>query len=533
MAREVLSLGQVRIHSGSATREEAMKEAADILEAAGAVTSAYFDAMQQREQTVSTYMGNELAIPHGTNETKHTILDSALSVVRYDGGVDWGGEPVTFVVGIAGKGDEHLEILSQIAILFSDEDDVAQAQGGADAGGALRAWSPRPACHEGRPLRRRATSAAASSGCCCTRAATSSSSRMSRPRSSTRSTPRPSTPCTRWARAAATGRDRLPRDQQRRRIPSEVVDEIATANVVTTAVGPTILKFVAPHIVAGLALRDPVGAAAADHGVRERHQRDRPAPRRDQGARRRRVGRARLAAPCSRTPPSTGSCPPSPKAAGVDVTVEPFFEWAIERPPFGDDPPRIPGAHFVDDLAPYIERKLFTVNTGHATTAYFGAAGRGREDLGRPRRRRDRRARRGGARRDLGAARGQARPRPGGARRLPRDDPAAASATRRCPTRCGASAASRCASCRATSGSSAPRPKRPSAASPSTRSSARWARRSRSTTPRTSSRWTCSGCCANRMPRPSPPRSPASSRSIRSSPQVAGRRRGAAGGARG
>ena len=126
MAHEVLSLGQVRIHSGSATREEAMKEAADILESAGAVTSAYFDAMQQREETVSTYMGNELAIPHGTNETKDTILDSALSVVRYDGGVDWGGEPVTFVVGIAGKGDEHLEILSQIAILFSDEDEVAK-----------------------------------------------------------------------------------------------------------------------------------------------------------------------------------------------------------------------------------------------------------------------------------------------------------------------------------------------------------------------------------------------------------------------
>ena len=118
MARDVLAVGQVRIHSGSATREEAMREAA------GAVTSEYFDAMQQREQTVSTYMGNELAIPHGTNETKHTILDSALSVVRYDGGVDWGGEPVTFVVGIAGKGDEHLEILSQIAILFSDEDEV-------------------------------------------------------------------------------------------------------------------------------------------------------------------------------------------------------------------------------------------------------------------------------------------------------------------------------------------------------------------------------------------------------------------------
>lgn len=129
MARDVLQIGQVRIHAGSVGREEAMKEAADILEAAGAVTSAYFDAMQQREQTVSTYMGNELAIPHGTNETKDTILASALSVVRYDGGVDWDGNPVTFVIGIAGKGDEHLEILSAIAILFSDEDEVERLKG--------------------------------------------------------------------------------------------------------------------------------------------------------------------------------------------------------------------------------------------------------------------------------------------------------------------------------------------------------------------------------------------------------------------
>ena len=122
----VLSIGQVRIHSGSATQDDALQEATDILVAAGAVTPAYVDAMRQREETVSTFMGNGLAIPHGTNETKHAILDSGLSVVRYDGGVDWAGENATFVIGIAGRGDEHLEILSQIAILFSDEDDVAK-----------------------------------------------------------------------------------------------------------------------------------------------------------------------------------------------------------------------------------------------------------------------------------------------------------------------------------------------------------------------------------------------------------------------
>lgn len=122
----VLTIGQVRIHPGSVSQDEALQEATDILVASGAVTPAYVDAMKQREETVSTFMGNGLAIPHGTNETKDAILDSGLSVVRYDGGVDWAGDQATFVIGIAGRGDEHLEILSQIAILFSEEDDVAR-----------------------------------------------------------------------------------------------------------------------------------------------------------------------------------------------------------------------------------------------------------------------------------------------------------------------------------------------------------------------------------------------------------------------
>jgi mannitol-1-phosphate 5-dehydrogenase len=60
--------------------------------------------------------------------------------------------------------------------------------------------------------------------------------------------------------------------------------------------------------------------------------------------------------------------------AGLDVVLEPFFEWVIDRTPFDGEPPRIAGVHWVDDLAPFIERKLFTVNTGHATAAYHGFA---------------------------------------------------------------------------------------------------------------------------------------------------------------
>ena len=121
---EVLQLSQIRTEGEATTKLEAMREAHDILVEAGAVTAAYLPAMLEREASVSTYMGNFLAIPHGTNESKEAILSSALSFVRYGQPIDWDGNPVHFVVGIAGIGNEHLDILSKIAIVFSDEDEV-------------------------------------------------------------------------------------------------------------------------------------------------------------------------------------------------------------------------------------------------------------------------------------------------------------------------------------------------------------------------------------------------------------------------
>ena len=123
LGREAIVLG------GSArTRDEAITEAGRLLVESGAVDQAYVDAMHERETSVSTFMGNGLAIPHRTNEAKDALLASALSVVRYDGGVDWDGEQARFVIGIAGVGDEHRDILSRIAILFSEEDDVARLE---------------------------------------------------------------------------------------------------------------------------------------------------------------------------------------------------------------------------------------------------------------------------------------------------------------------------------------------------------------------------------------------------------------------
>src|SRR5690606_24633584 len=80
--------------------------------------------MLEREASVSTYMGNFLAIPHGTNESKEAILTSPLSFVRYGQAIDWHGNPVHFVAGIAGVENQHLEILSNHALVISDEDEV-------------------------------------------------------------------------------------------------------------------------------------------------------------------------------------------------------------------------------------------------------------------------------------------------------------------------------------------------------------------------------------------------------------------------
>lgn len=124
MTEPILPLENVRLAPRAATRDEAIREAGAILVGVGAVDPGYIDSMLEREGSVSTYMGNFLAIPHGTNEAKDQIRRSALSVVRYDEPVDWGGEPARFVVGIAGIENEHLEILSKIAVIFSDEDAV-------------------------------------------------------------------------------------------------------------------------------------------------------------------------------------------------------------------------------------------------------------------------------------------------------------------------------------------------------------------------------------------------------------------------
>jgi mannitol-1-phosphate 5-dehydrogenase len=153
---------------------------------------------------------------------------------------------------------------------------------------------------------------------------------------------------------------------------SDVIKEIATAEIVTCAVGPNILKFIAPVIAKGIDARtDPtplavvacenaIGATDTLHGfIKDNIAADRVDSLPD---------RARFAnSAIDRIVPAQAP------DAGLNVRIEKFYEWAVEKTPFGQHGhPDIPAIHWVDNLEPYIERKLFTVNTGHATAAYYG-----------------------------------------------------------------------------------------------------------------------------------------------------------------
>lgn len=144
---------------------------------------------------------------------------------------------------------------------------------------------------------------------------------------------------------------------------ADVVAAIAAADIVTTAVGARILQFIAPVIAKGLDARDPkaqkLTIIACENALN---------------------GTDILAAEVRKHAPAHNAIFANcaidrivpEQAGGLDVTIESFFEWVVDRTPFHGETPDIYGITWVDDLGPFIERKLFTVNTAHAAAAYHG-----------------------------------------------------------------------------------------------------------------------------------------------------------------
>lgn len=123
----ILSVDKVKLNVSVKDKIEAIRIAGELLVNAGHAEPAYIESMIERENSLSTYMGAGLAIPHGTNESKSTIKSTGLSIVQIPEGVDFGeGNIAHLVIGIAAMGDDHLDILTNVAMVCSDDDNLEQ-----------------------------------------------------------------------------------------------------------------------------------------------------------------------------------------------------------------------------------------------------------------------------------------------------------------------------------------------------------------------------------------------------------------------
>ena len=119
MVKEGIKLGQK-----SVSKEEAIEAAGNLLYELDYVEKDYIEAMQERERTVSTYLGMGVAIPHGTGDAKNKVKKTGIVLVQYPDGVDFGDEKAQLVFGIAGIGNEHLELLGKITQVIDNQDNI-------------------------------------------------------------------------------------------------------------------------------------------------------------------------------------------------------------------------------------------------------------------------------------------------------------------------------------------------------------------------------------------------------------------------
>ena len=125
MSKAILAKENILLNASIGSKEEAIRLTGSILVDKGYVAADYIEKMLEREELTSTYMGNFVAIPHGTEDSKSFVKESGISFIQVPQGVDFGnGNIVKLLIGIAGKDNEHLDILSSIAIVCSEEENI-------------------------------------------------------------------------------------------------------------------------------------------------------------------------------------------------------------------------------------------------------------------------------------------------------------------------------------------------------------------------------------------------------------------------
>jgi mannitol/fructose-specific phosphotransferase system IIA component len=123
----ILSKERISLQASAADKADAIRQAGQLLVNSGCVLPEYVDGMLKREESMSTSLGNGVAIPHGVYENREHILRTGISVVQLINAVEWeDGDPVSMVIGIAAAGDEHVGVLSNLAEVIDNEDTLAE-----------------------------------------------------------------------------------------------------------------------------------------------------------------------------------------------------------------------------------------------------------------------------------------------------------------------------------------------------------------------------------------------------------------------
>ena len=138
----VLVREAIRLAQHADNKWDALRQSGALLEELGAVEEGYAAAILEREGQISTYMGEGVAIPHGTDQARALVRRTALGFLQYPNGVDWDGETVYLCIPIAASGDEHVGVLSALAGILLEEDSAAALRAATDVDDVLARLTP-------------------------------------------------------------------------------------------------------------------------------------------------------------------------------------------------------------------------------------------------------------------------------------------------------------------------------------------------------------------------------------------------------
>ena len=140
----ILTPSAVRLGLVAKDKGDALRQCGEVLVDIGAASAEYGEAMRERELSVSTYIGEGVAIPHGTNASREHIARAAIAYLQFPDGVDWDGNDVRVCIAIASRSEEHVDILQSLAAVLMEPESAAALRDATSIDEVMALLAPQP-----------------------------------------------------------------------------------------------------------------------------------------------------------------------------------------------------------------------------------------------------------------------------------------------------------------------------------------------------------------------------------------------------